>query len=376
MIAQPATATPEAGTQAAPVDYRDRRRRLEEQLRERHLDSLLVTHLPNIRYLCGFTGSAGVVVAANGRSVFFTDGRYREQARSEVQGARVTVPKGAVLDAALRAVSKLKVKTVGVESDHMSLAAGRKVSQCLGPGKRVRQTTRLVEELRMVKEPGEIERIRAAVELGSSLFDAALKAIRPGVAEAAVAAQLEYAARCAGAESMSFETIVAAGARSALPHGRASSQAIPRRGFVVLDFGVILAGYCSDMTRTVHVGAPAEDARRLYAVVREAQQAAIEAVRPGRRVEEVDAAARAVLRRGGFARYFTHSTGHGVGLEIHEPPRIASGQREILAPGMVITIEPGAYIPGFGGVRIEDMVVVTGSSCEVLTPTTKDLLAL
>jgi len=179
---------------------------------------------------------------------------------------------------------------------------------------------------------------------------------------------------------MSFSTIIAAGARSALPHGRASDQAIPGGGFVVCDFGVILSGYCSDQTRTVWVnstsGAVPEDVLQAYEAVRESQQAAIDAVRPGVAVGEVDEAARKVLRKSGLGRYFTHSTGHGVGLEIHEIPRVAAGQKEILQPGMVITIEPGVYFPGKWGVRIEDMVVVTSSGCDVLTPTRKDFLAV
>jgi len=175
---------------------------------------------------------------------------------------------------------------------------------------------------------------------------------------------------------MSFPTIIASGARSALPHGRASEQQIRAGGFVVCDFGVILSGYCSDQTRTVWVGAVPVDARQAYDAVREAQQAAIEAVHPGIPVGEVDAAARKVLQKAGLGRYFTHSTGHGVGLEIHESPRVANGQREILQPGMVITIEPGVYFPGKWGVRIEDMVAVTASGCEVLTPTSKDFLAV
>jgi Xaa-Pro aminopeptidase len=358
------------------MDYRGRRHRVTQALDTRRLQALLVTHLPNIRYLCGFTGSAGLLLIASGRYTFFTDGRYREQARAEVQGARVVVPRGPILDAAARAIADSRVKTVGVESEHLSVAAEARLARALRSQARLRPTQGLVEEHRMVKEPAEVERIRTAVWLGSSLFGAAVAAIRPGVTELAVAAELEYAARHAGAEGMSFETIVAAGPRSALPHGVASAQVIPRRGFVVLDFGVILAGYCSDMTRTVYVGKPTARVRRMYQAVREAQQAAIEAVRPGRKVSEVDGAARSVLRRAGLARYFTHSTGHGVGLEIHEPPRIARGQQEVLRPGMVITIEPGVYVPGYGGVRIEDMVVVTTTSCEVLTPTTKELLVV
>jgi Xaa-Pro aminopeptidase len=175
---------------------------------------------------------------------------------------------------------------------------------------------------------------------------------------------------------MSFETIVAAGPRSALPHGVASAALIPPRGFVILDFGVILHGYCSDMTRTVHVGKISAGGRRMYNAVREAQQAAVDAVRAGVACGQVDRAARNALRRAGLARYFTHSTGHGVGLEIHEPPRLGRGQPERLRSGMVVTVEPGVYLPGRGGVRIEDMLLVTGSGCEVLTPAPKDLIEL
>ena len=175
---------------------------------------------------------------------------------------------------------------------------------------------------------------------------------------------------------MSFPTIIASGARSALPHGRATEQAIAPGGFVVCDFGVILAGYCSDQTRTVWVGPASKEARGAYEAVREAQEAAIAAVRPGASAGEVDEAARKVLRKAGLGRYFTHSTGHGVGLEIHESPRIAAGQKELLKPGMVITIEPGVYFPGKWGIRIEDMVAVTADGGEVLTPTSKDFLAV
>ena len=228
----------------------------------------------------------------------------------------------------------------------------------------------------MIKDQDELGRIRAAVQLGAGLFDRALEVLHPGVKEADVAAEMEYTARRAGAEEMSFPTIIASGPRSALPHGRASSQTIAPGGFVVCDFGVILAGYCSDQTRTVWVGTASAEAHRAYEAVREAQQAAINAVRPGTRVGEVDGEARKVLRKEGLGRYFTHSTGHGVGLEIHEAPRVAAGQEEVLKPGMVITIEPGVYFPGKWGVRIEDMVAVTANGCEVLTPTSKDFVAI
>jgi Xaa-Pro aminopeptidase len=266
--------------------------------------------------------------------------------------------------------------TIGVEAEHLTVADKKRLTDLLPSGMGLRNASTMVERARMVKDDDELELIREAVRVGAKLFDRALEVVRPGVKESEVAAEMEYAARKAGAEEMSFPTIVASGARSALPHGRATEQIVSPGGFVVCDFGVILAGYCSDQTRTVWVGNAPEHARHAYEAVREAQAAAIAAVRPGICVGEVDAAARKVLHKARLGRYFTHSTGHGVGLEIHEAPRVAGGQREVLKAGMVITIEPGVYFPGKWGVRIEDMVAVNESGCEVLTPTSKDFLAV
>jgi Xaa-Pro aminopeptidase len=273
-------------------------------------------------------------------------------------------------------LGRAKPRRLGIESEHLTVAERTQVASLLRSGFRLRQTRGLVEWARIVKDADEITLIRAAVTLGARLFERALEVIRPGVRESEVAAEMEYFARQAGAAEMSFPTIIAAGKRSALPHGRASSAAIPSRGFVVCDFGVILAGYCSDRTRTVHVGRPSAEASRMYEAVREAQEAAIAAVKAGVAVSEVDRTARNVLQAKGLGRRFTHSTGHGVGLEIHEAPRIAAGQTQILRSGMVITIEPGVYVAGSGGVRIEDMVVVTERGCEVLTPTSKELITI
>ncbi len=349
---------------------------MREALARKKLHALLVTHLPNVRYLCGFTGSAGMLLVSSRKSVFITDGRYREQAGHELRSARVWVPKGGLLEAAAKAAGALLLKSLAIEADHMPVATRDKLARLLPGGVRLRSVSGIVEALRVIKDDKEIELLRRAVLLGSSLFRGVLRHIRPGIPELAVSAKLEYAARRAGAEDMSFDTIVASGQRSALPHGRASSQPIPRNGFVVLDFGVILAGYCSDMTRTVHVGRPSARARAIYDAVFEAQQAGLEAVRPGVAASEVDRAARSVLRRASLASSFTHSTGHGVGLEIHEGPRLGKGQRELLRPGMVVTVEPGVYIPGVGGVRIEDMVAVTDTGHEVLTPTPKEFITL
>jgi len=358
------------------MDYALRQQRLQSELEPLKLGALLLTHLPNIRYLCGFTGSSGVLLLRAGRPVFFTDGRYAAQARAEVAGARVTIANGPPLAAAAKFAAQHKLPALGIESEHMTLAARAGLRRALRGKVRLREVGPLVERQRMVKDAAEIALIRQAVNLGAALLDTALKAVRPGVLETEVAAELEYAARRQGAEGMAFETIVAAGPRSALPHGVASANPIPQRGFVILDFGVILHGYCSDMTRTVHVGKMSSAERRMYQAVREAQQAASSAVRAGVACAQVDRAARAVLRRAGLARYFTHSTGHGVGLQIHESPRLGKAQPELLQPGMVVTIEPGVYVPGRGGVRIEDMLVVTDGGAEVLTPAPKELIEL
>jgi len=265
---------------------------------------------------------------------------------------------------------------VGIESEHFTIAEKKRLVKLRPSGVSVKDAPSMVERTRMVKDEEELKQIRAAVALGAKLFDRALEVLKPGAKETEVAAEMELAARRAGAAEMSFPTIIASGARSALPHGRASNQAIASGAFVVCDFGVILGGYCSDQTRTVWVGSASDEARKAYEAVKEAQQAAVEAVRPGVTVGEVDESARKVLRKAGLGRYFTHSTGHGVGLEIHEAPRVASGQKEVLQPGMVITIEPGVYFPGKWGVRIEDMVAVTAGGHEQLTPTSKDFLAV
>jgi len=359
------------------MDYSGRLRRLQASLSEHKLDFLLLTHLPNIRYLCGFTGSSGALLVGGAGVTFFTDGRYRAQAASEVSGARIVIVRKAPLLAAAEWLAQGKGrgrKTLGFEGESMSVSMRDRIAAALKSKLRLRVAPPLVERARMVKDVEEIRLIRRAVEMGASLFPTALETIRPGVKEVEVAAAMEYEARRHGAEGMSFSTIIASGKRSAVVHGRASEAAIAACGFVVCDFGVILAGYCSDRTRTVHVGSPSSEARRMYQAVLEAQQAAIAAVGSGVNVAEVDAAARKVLRRSKLARHFTHSTGHGLGLEIHEAPRVAAGQTQELEPGMVITIEPGAYIPGKQGIRIEDVVVVRSSGCEVLTPTDKELI--
>jgi Xaa-Pro aminopeptidase len=362
------------------MNYKARLRALLAAIDQQKLDALLVTHLPNVRYLCGFTGSAGVLVVAKRGVRLFTDGRYTEQARKEVAIAAITISRQSPIPAAAewlnKAFSPRPNIRVGIDGEHMAVSTHTRLAKLVRKRLRLVQAPALVEQARMIKDADEIDLLRRAANLGSSLFDIFLRRIRPGVRETEVAAAVELRARQKGAQGMSFETIVASGERSAMPHGTASQRPIPKRGFVVCDFGVILAGYCSDMTRTVYVGRPPAEARSLYQAVLDAQGAAVQAVRPGIVVAEVDRQARKVLQKAGLGRYFSHSTGHGVGLEIHEPPRVASGDTAVLKPGMVITIEPGAYVPGRWGVRIEDMVVVTERGCDVLTSTPKELIAI
>ncbi len=367
------------------MDHGARQRKLRGVLNENRLDALLVTHLANVRYLCGFTGSSGVLILTEDRSIFFSDGRYIEQAKAEVQNSRVVIGRKAALVSATEWLLAYRTNSrspgrrglsVGIEGEHLTVSTRSKLAKTLGSSFRLKAAPPLIEQARMVKDSTEIKLLRSAAKMGSELFQVILDSVRPGITENEVAADLEYAARRTGAEQMSFPTIVASGKRSALPHGVASEAKIAAKGFVVCDFGVILAGYCSDMTRTVHVGKPTAEARRVYEKVRQAQQAAVEAVKPCQSVAEVDSAARKLLKKEGLAKYFSHSTGHGVGLEIHESPRIAAGQADLLKPGMVITVEPGVYIPGKFGMRIEDMVLVTKTGCEVLTPTSKELITL
>jgi Xaa-Pro aminopeptidase len=356
-----------------------RRKRAAAAAKAAGVGALLVTHLPDVRWLCGFTGSNAALVLWRGRAVLFTDGRYTAQAKAEAVGTKVMiVPKSAAI-AACEWMAAAGVTHCGFDDGNTTVAGLKQMRAAVpaaGRRKMFEPVGALVSMLRWVKDADEIKKMRAAATLGCRLFEAILSTIEAGMPETAVAAQLEHAARLAGAETMSFPTIVASGVRSGLPHGMASSAKLPKRGFVTLDFGVVLDGYCSDMTRTIHLGRALPGERDAYDAVLEAQEAGVAAVRAGATGGDVDEATRSVLRQAGLADWFTHSTGHGVGLEIHEGPRLAAKQTQRLEAGMVITIEPGIYIPGKFGVRIEDMVLVTAQGGEILTPCTKAWIEL
>ena len=345
------------------------------------ISALVVTHLPDVRYLCGFTGSNAALAITRRAVRLFTDGRYAIQAAEEVSAARVEIVSSSPAVSAVQwLAAQPGITMAGFDPARTTVAELARWRA--GLPSRLRRgfftplETSLVEALRELKDEDELALMADAALAGCKLFERILQMIRPGVRELDVAAELEHQARLLGAEGMSFETIAASGARSALPHGRATANPLPRRGFLTLDFGVILKGYCSDMTRTVYLGKPKAEERKAYGAVLEAQEAAVAAVSAGVSCGDVDEAARSILRREGLAEAFTHSTGHGVGLEIHEPPRVGSGQTTMLQPGMVITIEPGIYLEGRFGIRIEDMVAVTRTGGKVLTPAPKVLIEL
>ena len=363
------------------MDHLRRMGALRRKLARAGLAGLLVTFLPDVRYLCGFTGSSAALAVTRRRARLFTDSRYTTQASEEVHAAEVDIVKGPPAVAATQwLAAQPGMDLAGFDPARTTVAELKRWRSELPS--RLRRSffeelpAPFVEQIRMVKDDDELAVISEAALVGCKLFEEIVEFLRPGVAEIDVAAELEHKARKMGAEGMSFETIVASGARSALPHGHATATRLPRRGFVTLDFGIILKGYCSDMTRTVFLGSPRPGERKAYEAVLEAQENAVHAVAPGASCAEVDEAARSILRREGFGEAFSHATGHGVGLEIHEPPRVGAGQSARLAAGMVVTIEPGIYLAGQFGIRIEDMVAVTRNGSKVLTPAPKALMEL
>jgi Xaa-Pro aminopeptidase len=349
-----------------------RRRRLLERLPQFGVQALLLSSLPNIRYLSGFTGSNALLLIADNEATLFTDPRYTIQSRQE-SDCRVQIAKGSLHDAASKLIAKRRWKAIGVEQGRITYAAYAELGKSFPMNASVVAVPPVVEELRTVKSSTEVELIRRSVTTNSAAYGAAVRRLSPRSTENDLAAELEYRMRKLGAERTAFETIVATGPRSALPHAQPTSERLMKDRLLLIDMGAVQAGYCSDMTRMLHLGKPGPEARKLHKAVLQAQLAAIDAVRENTTASAVDRVARQVLKAHGLDKLFVHSTGHGLGLEIHEPPRIGKRDKTRLKAGMVITIEPGAYMEGFGGVRIEDTVLVTKSGCEVLTPTPKEL---
>ncbi len=365
------------------MSLKRRRKQAADAAKAAGVDALLVTHLPDVRWLCGFTGSNAALVLlcgpnARGRAILFTDGRYTTQAKAEAVGTQVVIAQQ-VVKAACEWMAAAKVARCGFDDGNTTVAALKQMRAAVPASLRRKMFEPvgwLVAKLRWIKDADEIAKMRAAAALGCGLFEGVLSTIEPGMTETAVAAEWSLQRGSQARRGCRFRPSSPAESAARLPHGQASTAKLPRRGFVTLDFGVVLDGYCSDMTRTVHLGPARPGERDAYDAVLEAQEAGVAAVRAGVSAGDVDEAARSVLRKAGLADWFTHSTGHGVGLEIHEGPRLAAKQTQPLEAGMVVTIEPGIYMPGKFGVRIEDMVLVTAKGAEILTPSTKAWIEL
>jgi Xaa-Pro aminopeptidase len=354
-----------------PMEFPQRTQRLRSRMQQEGLDGLVVTNLTNLRYLTGFTGSAGLLLVTQDELLFVSDGRYRDQSSAEITAAGVDVrieivaadPDSVIAGAALHA----GIDSLGLEAQSVTWAAQRRWQSELFTSGEITATNGVIEELRLIKDAGEAARIRAAC----AIADEALQQVRPrlgeGPSEIEFGLELDARMRTLGAADLSFETIVASGPNGAKPHHHPSSRQIREGDLVVIDFGALIDGYHSDMTRTVAVGDVGPERQNMLTVVLESQQAGVEAIYPGVSASEVDAACRSVIAQAGLEEAFLHSTGHGVGLDIHEEPRVSSRSTAILEPGHVVTVEPGVYLPELGGVRIEDTLLVTDGGCDRLT---------
>lgn len=338
------------------------------------LEALFITNPVSRRYLSGFTGSSGYLVITMDECLLFTDFRYREQAPAEAQGYRVIEHQADAAAVIADALRELGVKHIGFEQHDVTYAAYQTYQEKFGIP--LVATDKLVEQLRMVKDEQELELIQAACDLVDRTYEHLLTFIRPGMTEREVALELEFFMRANGADSPSFTTIVASGVRSSLPHGSASDKVLENGDFVTMDFGAYMNGYCSDITRTIVLGTLTDRHREIYETVLEAQMLTLEKIKPGMTGAEADAIARDYIASKGFGDYFGHGTGHGLGMEVHEEPRLARTGSVVLKPGMVVTVEPGIYIPGFGGVRIEDDIVITDNGMRRLTNSSKQLEVL
>jgi Xaa-Pro aminopeptidase len=348
--------------------------KLRSMLRQEGIDGLLLTNSYNRTYMTGFTGTAGVVLLSAERALFITDFRYVEQAQKQAVGYEIVQHTGPITEEVAKRAKELGITKLGFEQDTLTYSEyrmyGDKTEAELVP------VSGLVEKLRLIKTDAEIKILKEAAQIADAAFTHILSFIRPGVSELAVSNELEFFMRKHGAASSSFDIIVASGHRSALPHGVASEKLIETGEFVTLDFGAYYKGYCSDITRTITVGEPSQDLKDIYDVVLEAQLRGLDGIRAGVTGKEADALTRDYITEKGYGQYFGHSTGHGIGLEIHEGPGLSIRSDTVLEPGMAVTVEPGIYIAGLGGVRIEDDVIVTKEGNEILTHSPKELIIL
>ncbi|MCC3373376.1 Xaa-Pro peptidase family protein [Cohnella sp. REN36] len=354
----------------------NRVRRLRELLSSLGGEAILITNAVNRRYLTGFTGSSGVVLVTESHAALLTDFRYREQAPQQAVGFEIVEHAAGIYATVAELLKKWGVAKLLFEDQHVTFAAYTSIREQLQPVELI-PAGMPVEQLRMVKDEGEIAVIQDAADIADQAFAHILSHLKPGVTERQIALELEFFMRSLGASGTSFETIVASGERSAMPHGVASDRVIGSGEFVTLDYGASYQGYVSDLTRTVVVGPASDKHREIYGIVLESQLYALEHLKPGMTGREGDALTRDIITRYGYGDHFGHGTGHGIGMEIHEAPRLSHLAADtILSPGHVVTVEPGIYLPGFGGVRIEDDVVLTDTGVKILTHSPKELIVL
>lgn len=348
--------------------------RLRALLAERQLEGILIHKPENRTYLTGFTGSAGVALVTARAALLLVDFRYVEQAAAEAPGWEVMKVAPQATDTVVEIVRGRELSQIGFESDGLTYRQHGDLAKALQPSELVPLDG--LDRLRWVKDAEELARIRQAAAIADAAFAHVRSLLRPGVRERDVALELEFFMRRHGADKEAFETIVASGVRSSLPHGRASDKVLGSGEFVTLDFGAVVGGYHSDCTRTVVLGEASSRQREIYELVLTAQQRALAGLRPGLNTRDADALARQVITDAGYGDQFGHGLGHGVGLAIHEGPALSPREDATLEAGMVVTVEPGVYLPGWGGVRIEDLAVITAGSCEILTTAPRHLMIL
>ncbi|MER1956561.1 MAG: Xaa-Pro peptidase family protein [Solibacillus sp.] len=348
--------------------------KLRQALIDNHVDAILITNEYNRRYMTGFTGTAGVAIVSQKDAVFITDFRYTEQAAEQVKDFRIEQHKGTIFEEVAKQVASMGVKTLAFEKDAMHYGTYEVYKSAVKAD--FVPLSGLIEKIRLIKSQEEINIIKVACEIADNAFTHILNFIKPGITELDVSNELEFFMRKQGATSSSFDIIVASGLRSALPHGVATKKIIETGDFVTLDFGAYYNGYISDITRTVAVGQPSEKLVEMYNAVLESQLLALEKVGPGMTGAEADAVSRDYLKSKGLGEAFGHSLGHGIGLEVHEGPGLNFRSEVVLEPNMTVTIEPGAYIPGVGGVRIEDDILITETGNEILNHSDKKLIIL
>jgi Xaa-Pro aminopeptidase len=347
---------------------------LRERFKEHEIDGMLITSPSNRRYISNFTGTAGVLIISSNAAKLITDFRYIDQANEQATEFDIVQHKGAIHDEIAKQAKELGIKRLGFEQDYLTYSTFSTYEKAIEAS--LVPITGMIEKLRLIKDASELKILKEAAKIADATFEHIIQYIKPGMTELDVSNELEFFMRKQGATASSFAIIVASGIRSALPHGVATDKVIKTGEFVTLDFGALYKGYCSDITRTIAIGEPSDELKKIYDIVLRAELKGLQEIKPGMTGEAADRITRDFITEHGYGEYFGHSTGHGIGLDVHEGPRLASTSNEVLIPGMVVTVEPGIYISGLGGVRIEDDTVITDTGNQKLSHSTKELLII